>query len=68
MAAESGGGIQLAKPQDSHVRRRKRHSLTIQKNIDEDVLMASAIGDVNWLHQSLWDQRKANAKSKEHVS
>ena len=29
--------------------------------------MAAAIGDVSWLEQSLWDPRKKNALSKEHV-
>ena len=30
--------------------------------------MASAIGDVTWLQQSLYDTRKAYSVSKEHVS
>lgn len=56
------------KPSDTVIRRRRRQSLKIQKNIDDDVLMASAIGDVTWLQQSLHDTRKAYSVSIEHVS
>ena len=56
------------KPSDTVIRRRRRQSLKIQKNIDDDVLMASAIGDVTWLQQSLYDTRKAYSVSIEHVS
>ena len=49
-------------------RRRRKQSAKIDRNIDEDVLMASAIGDVAWLQQSLYDTRKAYSVSKEHVS
>ncbi|XP_068745803.1 ankyrin repeat domain-containing protein 53-like [Montipora capricornis] len=47
-------------------RRRRKQSAKIDRNIDEDVLMASAIGDVAWLQQSLYDTRKAYSVSKEH--
>lgn len=56
------------KPSDTVIRRRRRQSLKIQKNIDDDVLMASAIGDVTWLQQSLYDTRKAYSVSIEDVS
>ena len=56
------------KPSDTVIRRRRRQSLKIQKNIDDDVLMASAIGDVTWLQQRLYDTRKAYSVSIEHVS
>lgn len=56
------------KPSDTVIRRRRRQSLKIQKNIDDDVLMASAIGDVTWLQQSLYDTRKAYSVSIEYVS
>lgn len=56
------------KPSETVARRRRRQSLKIQKNIDDDVLMASAIGDVTWLQQSLYDTRKAYSVSTEHVS
>ena len=68
MAAARGLVEVRAKPREFQQRRRRRQSTVVQKNIEEDVLMASAIGDVSWLQQSLWDHRKAYAKSKEHVS
>ena len=57
-----------SKPSEVVQRRRRRQSIKIHKNIDDDVLMASAIGDVTWLQQSLYDTRKAYSVSKEHVS
>ena len=48
-------------------RRRRKQSVKIERNIDEDALMASAIGDVTWLQQSLYDTRKVYSVSKEHV-
>lgn len=57
-----------SKPSETTQRRRRRQSIKIQKNIDDDVLMASAIGDVTWLQQSLYDTRKVYSVSKEHVS
>ena len=39
----------------------------MERNIDEDALMASAIGDVTWPQQSLYDTRKVYSVSKEHV-
>ncbi|KAM7435253.1 Ankyrin repeat domain-containing protein 53 [Porites harrisoni] len=55
-----------SKPSEKIQRRRRRQSIKIQRNIDDDVLMASAIGDVTWLQQSLYDTRKAYSVSKEH--
>lgn len=68
MAAHRGYSEVRSKPGDTVQRRRRRQSIKIQKNIDDDVLMASAIGDVTWLQQSLYDTRKAYSVSKEHVS
>ena len=48
-------------------RRRQKQSVKVEKNIDEDALMVSAIGDVTWLQQSLYDTRKVHFASKEHV-
>ena len=48
-------------------RRRRKQSVKIERNIDEDALMASAIGDVTWLQQSLYDTRKVYSVSKDHV-
>ena len=49
-------------------RRRRRQSAGAEKNIEDDVLMASTIGDVAWLQQSLRDGRKVYSHSKQHVS
>ena len=56
------------KPRDAVPRRRRRQSAGAEKNIEDDVLMASAIGDVTWLQQSLRDSRKVYAHSKQNVS
>lgn len=57
-----------SKPSETVQRRRRRQSIKIQRNIDDDVVMASTIGDVTWLQQSLYDTRQAYSVSKEHVS
>lgn len=56
-----------SKPGVTVQRRRRKQSVKIERNIDEDALMASAIGDVTWLQQSLYDTRKVYSVSKEHV-
>ena len=48
-------------------RRRRKQSLKMEKNIDEDALLASAIGDVTWLQKSLYDTQKVYSVSKVHV-
>lgn len=56
-----------SKPSVTVQRRRRKQSVKMERNIDEDALMASAIGDVTWLQQSLYDTRKVYSVSKEHV-
>lgn len=47
----AGVGPSRVQPQ----RRRRKQSLGIEKpDIEDDALMASSIGDINWLKQSMW--------------
>ncbi|XP_032222478.1 ankyrin repeat domain-containing protein 53 [Nematostella vectensis] len=48
-------------------RRRRKQSVAPDKpDIDDDVLLASAIGDVTWLQQSLWNAKKVYKQTKQH--
>ena len=63
----AAGGIEA--PRLNGQRRRRRHSLVKENpDIEDDVLMASAIGDVKWLQQSLWNPKHVYKQSREHVS
>ena len=56
-----------SKPGVTVQRRRRKQSVKMERNIDEDALVASAIGDLTWLQQSLYDTRKVYSVSKQHV-
>lgn len=56
MSVPSQAGVaRLSDPTHGQTVRRRRTKLTSEKKLEEDELMAAAIGDAEWLKQSLKD-------------